>query len=314
MEALACSSTDSKSATAFDLLPRPLQVQWIMNSDPVDFASLTFNEQQQWITFTLKFLKSSGELCKICDYLEMKHDCYNLKKYGLDLMLAAFIQSEQFDIDDGRHAIMLIFQAIQESFEVGYHCRRVISEEDNLMILDDLEYTLYILRSFYDAVKDVVISDVRYALASHIAHLSTCYDSLTPEDTETSPVESKDEQLFTEEEPSILELEDEASGIISLDLTQEETTLVCEKGLPIDQQTVNNDEHKIISYVHPTRNPNDILLRTSILFSCNNIFFCDDNHWVDNAIRIDVWYLYQLYVEHKHIHVQHRDRHTVGTS
>lgn len=297
MEVSACSSTDSKSDAAFYQLPRPLQVKWIsIYEDPATFSKLTYDHQQSWIKFATLNLIDSSELCELCDYLEMKHDCQNLKQHKIDVMLATFIKYEDFDIDDGRHAILLIFQAIQEDFEVGYHCRRIISEEDNLSSLEDVEYNVYILRSFYSAFKNHFDDKIRYALVSQIAYLSQFVEEDEhPLETSTINVKVSDQET---DEVCNTECDETMSDTI-LNHTENRTKdehIESESGKTIDSSSLQN--------LVPSTS-----IKPQLLASIMAVALEIHLSWA-NRVAIDVWYTYQTYFKHKHVHITKRDRYT----
>lgn len=333
MEASACSSTDIRSDAAFQQLPRPLQVQWIMNHE-CEFSLLSNVEQKEWARITFKQISDS--LCAVCQYLEVKHDCYNLKAQKIDVLLSAFIDSEDFDLDDGRHAILVILQTIQEATEIGYHCRRLIEEEDHLNNYEDVEYNLYLVKTFYEATKNVLVSSISHTLAEKFLHLSKINSQLgLREDVIIAQEANTLEQMLPSERmnthivaPTVIsEMRDTVNNYCQTSEHAPPMANVVEKVHDINND--NNNYHygdtsgiKVDSCVVSKLNSNSESRNNLMEGKINNsnrkgthikTWFIALPNVMEHLHQDKVTYEYGLYQRHKHVHVIQRDRYTLIT-
>lgn len=304
MEVFPCSSTDIDLSAAFYNLPRPLQAKWTQDHDPEDFCSFTAQEQQQWVRIISRIIKP--DLCEICEYLEVTHTCDILRSAHLDTILKSFIVSEKFDSDEARHAILLIFQAIQEEIEVGRQCKRLINQEDYLNDDGDVEYILYILTKFLSTIEKLWVQSfqqsVRYALCAHIIDLRVKFNRLY----------SGDDSL----DQHVVEVQQEA-----VDYTESCVDV-------IEQQIVgaqsNEGEHHIVDCDETRQSVPEIIGHSDVIANSNS----DSNNLDTNeclkipestrSLQTTLWiisytflklleYNYRLYFKHKHIFMRKRD-------
>lgn len=302
MEASVCSSTDTNFVAAFYNLPRPLQVLWTQNNDPSDFNDLPSLEQQQWSDMALKYLKNTGALCAICDYLEVRHACSLFQEYDIDKLLRAFVISEGFDLDDARHAILVIFQAIKDDFEVGYHCRNLIQKENFLNDIEEVDYNYYILKTFYEATSDLFdcksLKVIKFALFEKVSILSK---HLEKEDVPI-PVEETEDVLIPIEEIEDMERKDLKVQQFHDTNVQDEQQSKLQENLKTEIITTNREELDIINFE---------LIKLYI--NIGRTFVAQNPQlmytWI-MRLYCNIVYQYRNYFKHKHLDMLKYDTYT----